>query len=149
MYGRFNCRQEIFAAADHRCVAHRSRSHGVGTELHREECDEAVYVVLACGFCSGEVSYCSRLIAASDMAVMPVRRAGSAIGAKTLEWSEGRGSPEAIFAGSTAPSQKSTVGMERSSRPKRPKSSETITGSRSTTLSAPSAVTSAVRTFLV
>ena len=60
-------------------------------------------------------SYCSSAIAASVMAVTPVRRVGSGDGAKNGECAEGSATPvrslSATFAGSYAPSQKMTAGM--------------------------------------
>lgn len=105
--------QKVLAAAGRGRVDYRHRSHSMGAQLHRAKCDEAVHRVNPGGYSSGKVTltYCNSEIATSDIAVTPVRNAGSATGANTLECSDGSGAPEAIFAGSAAPSQKRTVGI--------------------------------------
>jgi len=74
--------------------------------------------------------------------MMPTRIVGSGTGANLLECTLGSGVPvfllSAIFAGSTAPMKKSQAGIEWSGRLYSEKSSETITGSIFSILSAPS-----------
>jgi hypothetical protein len=71
----------------------------------------------------------------------PVRSVGSGTGAHNLEWSPGSGTPvdrlSASFTGSTAPKANWQIGIWRSPRSKRQKSSLDMTGGSSTTFSGP------------
>jgi hypothetical protein len=112
--------KEIVPTDDRTRMGGRDHTSGMGFQLHASERIQVVHSADASSDRSGKIGeavsrHCNRAIAASVIAVIPVRRVGSGNGAKNGECGEGSATPvrslSTTFAGSYAPSQKITAGI--------------------------------------